>query len=100
MTCDPKTEVQSPLAAGERRGDELNTPQETLSLLKILALGDQDVAAGKAKPVAEIVARLGAKRTGTIVRARAFPSWTRKPLLRMMSASSTLQSSTAGASIG
>jgi prevent-host-death family protein len=36
--------------------------QETLALLKILALGNQDVAAGKTKPAAEIVARLRAKR--------------------------------------
>lgn len=36
--------------------------QETLALLKILALGNQDVAAGKVKPVAEVVARLRAKR--------------------------------------
>ncbi|MDA8225390.1 MAG: type II toxin-antitoxin system Phd/YefM family antitoxin [Betaproteobacteria bacterium] len=37
--------------------------QETLSLLKILALGNQDVAASKVKPVADVVARLRAKRT-------------------------------------
>ena len=36
--------------------------QATLALLKILALGNQDVAAGKVKPVAEVVARLRAKR--------------------------------------
>jgi prevent-host-death family protein len=36
--------------------------QETLALLKILALGQQDVAAGRVKPVAEVVARLRAKR--------------------------------------
>jgi prevent-host-death family protein len=36
--------------------------QETLALLKILALGNQDVAVGKVKPVAEVVARLRAKR--------------------------------------
>jgi prevent-host-death family protein len=36
--------------------------QETLALLKILALSNQDVAAGKVKPVAEVVARLRAKR--------------------------------------
>ena len=39
--------------------------QETLALLKILALGRQDVEAGKVKPVAEVVARLRAKRSGT-----------------------------------
>ena len=37
--------------------------QETLTLLKILALGNQDVAASKVKPVADVVARLRAKRT-------------------------------------
>jgi prevent-host-death family protein len=36
---------------------------ETLALLKILALGTQEVAAGKVKPVADVVARLRAKRT-------------------------------------
>jgi prevent-host-death family protein len=36
--------------------------QETLALLKILALGNQDVAAGKVKLVADVVARLRAKR--------------------------------------
>lgn len=36
--------------------------QETLALLKILALGQQDVEAGRAKPVSEVVARLRAKR--------------------------------------
>ncbi|MFA5733160.1 MAG: type II toxin-antitoxin system Phd/YefM family antitoxin [Acidithiobacillus sp.] len=36
--------------------------QETMALLKILALGNQDVAAGKAKAVADVVARLRAKR--------------------------------------
>lgn len=36
--------------------------QEMLALLKILALGNQDVAAGKLKPVTDVVARLRAKR--------------------------------------
>jgi prevent-host-death family protein len=36
--------------------------QETLAMLKILALGNQDVAAGKVKPVAEVAARLRVKR--------------------------------------
>ena len=38
--------------------------QETLALLKLLAIGNQDIAAGKIKPVAEVVTRLRAKRTG------------------------------------
>lgn len=37
--------------------------QETLALLKILALGSQQIAAGKVKPVADVVARLRTKRT-------------------------------------
>lgn len=36
--------------------------QETLALLKLLALGNQDVAAGKVKPIADVVARLRGKR--------------------------------------
>ena len=36
--------------------------QETLAMLKILALGNQDVAVGKVQPVADVVARLRAKR--------------------------------------
>ena len=36
--------------------------QETLALLKILALGNQDMAANKVKPVADVVTRLRAKR--------------------------------------
>ena len=36
--------------------------QETLALLKILALGNQDVIAGKVKSVADVIARLRAKR--------------------------------------
>ena len=37
--------------------------QETLALLKILALGNQDVTTGKLKPVTEVVARLRTKQT-------------------------------------
>ncbi len=37
--------------------------QETLALLKILALGQQEVTAGKIMPVDEVVARLNARRT-------------------------------------
>ena len=36
--------------------------QETLAMLKLLALGNQDVTAGKLRPVADVVARLRAKR--------------------------------------
>ena len=37
--------------------------QKALALLKILALSNQDVAAGKIKPMAEVLARLRAKRS-------------------------------------
>lgn len=36
--------------------------RETLALLKILARGNQDTQAGRVKPVADVVARLRAKR--------------------------------------
>lgn len=36
--------------------------RETRALLKILALGNQEIGAGKAKPVAAVVARLRAKQ--------------------------------------
>lgn len=36
--------------------------QESLALLKLLALGNQEVAAGNVKPVGEVVARLKAKK--------------------------------------
>jgi prevent-host-death family protein len=39
--------------------------QETLALLKILALGQHDVEAGRVKPIAAVVARLRAKHHGT-----------------------------------
>lgn len=37
--------------------------QETLALLKILALGRQQVAAGETEPVEKVVARLRTKQT-------------------------------------
>lgn len=39
--------------------------QETLALLKILALGNRDIADGNVKPVAEVAARLRAKKTNS-----------------------------------
>ena len=36
--------------------------QETLALLRILALGNQEVAAGKVKPATAVIARLRSKR--------------------------------------
>jgi len=39
--------------------------QETLALLKVLALGNREIDAGRVKPVAEAVKRIRAKQTGT-----------------------------------
>lgn len=36
--------------------------QETLALLKVLALGNQDVASGRLRPVQEVAARLRARK--------------------------------------
>jgi prevent-host-death family protein len=36
--------------------------QETLALLKILALGNQEIGTNKVKPVADVMVRLRAKR--------------------------------------
>ncbi len=38
--------------------------QETLALLRILALGNQDILQGKVAPIGEVVTRLRAKRSG------------------------------------
>jgi PHD/YefM family antitoxin component YafN of YafNO toxin-antitoxin module len=37
--------------------------QETLALLKILALGNRDIEEGKLRPIAEVVKRLRGKKT-------------------------------------
>ena len=37
--------------------------QETLALLKILALGNQEIEAGKATPLVEVARRLKARKT-------------------------------------
>ncbi len=37
--------------------------QETMALLKILALGNREVEAGKVRPVADVVRRLRARKT-------------------------------------
>ena len=37
--------------------------QETLALLKILALGNREIEAGKLKPIAEVVSQLRARKT-------------------------------------
>lgn len=36
--------------------------QETLAMLKLLALGNQEVASGQVKPLSDVVARLKSKR--------------------------------------
>ena len=40
----------------------LEETQETLALLKLLAIGNRDVEQGRVKPVTEVMARLRAKR--------------------------------------
>ena len=42
--------------------EETQETQETLALLKILALGNQEVTRGKIKPVADVAARLRRKQ--------------------------------------
>jgi len=44
-------------------GASYEATQETLALLKVLALGQQEVAAGKVEPLSDVVARLRARRT-------------------------------------
>lgn len=39
--------------------------QETLALLKILALGNREIEEGKVRPVADVVRRLRTRKTGT-----------------------------------
>ena len=39
--------------------------QETLALLKILALGNREIEEGKVKPIANVVERLRSKKTST-----------------------------------
>ena len=38
--------------------------QETLALLKLLALGNRDLEAGRTRPARDVVARLKARRAG------------------------------------
>jgi hypothetical protein len=49
--------------------------RETLALLKILALGDQEIEAGKVTPVAEVARRLKSKSNPSVrgVPARCWP---------------------------
>ena len=39
--------------------------QETLALLKILALGNREIEEGKVKPISEVISRLRTKKTPT-----------------------------------
>ena len=39
--------------------------QETLTLLQILAIGDQEIKAGKTVPLAEVIAEFRIRRAGT-----------------------------------
>ena len=39
--------------------------QETLALLKILALGNREIEEGKVKPIANVLERLRSKKTST-----------------------------------
>lgn len=42
--------------------DTYESTQETLALLKILALGNQEIAEGKTKPIADVVRRMRSKK--------------------------------------
>ena len=63
---DHLTEVREPMLItqnGEARAvlqdvASYQETQETLALLKLLALGQRDIAAGRVKPVAEVVNRM------------------------------------------
>jgi len=46
----------------ERDIDHVARARETLALLRLLAMGEQDIAAGRTVPAREVVARLRAKR--------------------------------------
>ena len=56
------TDQREPMVITQNGVASFEETQETLALLKILALGHQDVAVGKVKPVADVVARLRVKR--------------------------------------
>jgi hypothetical protein len=45
--------------------------KETLALLKILALGNREIEAGKVKPITEVVNRLRAKNSASDSRQNA-----------------------------
>ena len=45
--------------------DSFEETQETLALLKVLALGNHDIAVGKLKPAEDVIARLRANPNGS-----------------------------------
>lgn len=64
MPCSSKVKSISYLRAKAVLQDiaSFEETQETLALLKILALGSQDVDAGRIEPATDAVARLRSKR--------------------------------------
>ena len=68
---DQLTEMREPLVItqnGEAKAvlqdvASYDETQETLALLKILALGNREIDEGKVKPIAEIVKRLRSNKT-------------------------------------
>lgn len=57
--------TQNGEAKALRKTASFEASQEQRALLKILALGQQEVDAGKLQPVADVVARLRARRTAS-----------------------------------
>ena len=59
------TEVK-PISYSEAKAviQDIASCEETLALLKILALGSQEIEAGKVKPVGDVAAQPRAKHTG------------------------------------
>ena len=56
------TENNLPLRAVIRDIASYETTQETLAFLKILALGNREIEAGKVKPIAEIARRFRVRK--------------------------------------
>jgi len=60
-----KTHAAQVLAQITAEREPLFITQNTLALLKLLALGNQEVADGKVKPLADVVKRFRAKHPKT-----------------------------------
>ena len=63
-----KREQQAIIQSGEGKvamqdDASYDETQETVALLKILALGNREIKEGKVKPIADVVSRLRAKKT-------------------------------------